>query len=557
MADLNRAVLISRKPNSRALGEPLDNDDKAFIPSGKIESVNNVVDIDDVAAFMLPGGHTHLKADVTDFIESDYVHVVGNETIGGNKIFSGDVTVQGSFVTQNITSLETTQVKTEDNEIILNDGETGAGVTAGFSGFIVKRGTLTDTRLYFDEASDSWMAGFVGSEEKLSFVGHGVSKVIHVSMNGDDLNGDGTEGNPFLTMAAATSVASSGDLILLAPGTYASTNLPDNVSLFGSGLHRTTVSGNLATGVGTCDLGNFKFEGILSINGATNALNLYSIDGQITTNADLTGFNVTVQSLLNDVLTANSGLISLTNGTLKANTINKYAVKQIGGRISVDQMQLFANSPAEPVVKSIAGVFMATSSFVSNLGGGSAIDINNGAVVGLSNALDGVITWGGVSAGSAVTYVSGLFVNGGALSGTAFIYEPASMVANDSSVSGVTVKDALNNLLVNFNYSKTFSVSGGSVNITGDGSNAVVTHTNHGLIDNQTVTISGTTNFDGTYVITKLTDNSYSFVHAFSGGPETGTSTILNPWNVADPINLQESVDRIVIALTSHLGISI
>jgi len=557
MADINKVVLIGRKPNSRALGEPLDSDDRAYIPSGQLQSRDNIVDIDDLALFMLPGGHDHVKADVTDFAEGDYVHVTGNESIAGNKTFSGDVTVQGTFVTQNITSLETTQVSTEDNEIVLNQGETGAGVTAGFAGFKVDRGTLTDARLIFDETTDTWKAGLEGSEKELSFLGHGVANIIHVATNGDDTNGDGTEGNSYASITAAVAVASSGDVIKLAPGTYAASNLPDGVSLIGSGLHRTSVMGDFSTGTLACDLANFIFSGKMTINGTTDAMNLYSVDGEIEVNADLLGFNVTVQSTVGDVLTVNSGITSLTNGTLKTIAINKYAVKQNGGRISVDQMQLFSSSPAEPVVKSVSGVFMASSSIISNLGGGAAADLNNSGVIGMSNALSGVITWGGVSVGNAATYITGVFENNGSLSGTGLIFQPASKIDNDSSVPGATVKDALENLAADFGYLKTFSVTAGSVNITGDGVTAIVTHTNHGLLSNQTVTITGPSSFNGTYIVTKIDNNSYSFPHPFSGGPQTGTSTILNPWASSDPVDFQEAIDRIVVVLTSHLGISI
>lgn len=71
----------------------------------------------------------------------------------------GNVTQEGgSFITQAET------VSAKDNTILLNSGETGAGVTKGTAGVEIDRGTLPKYKFVFDESDDRFK---VGSEEDL------------------------------------------------------------------------------------------------------------------------------------------------------------------------------------------------------------------------------------------------------------------------------------------------------------------------------------------------------------------------------------------------------
>lgn len=113
-----------------------------------------------------------LKADVSDFVESDYVHTfltagspIPSETIFGDKIFKGDVTIEGDD-----TFLLAEQVRIKDKFIDLNWGETGAGiggVSAEDGGIRIKRGTEPDAIMFYEESSDQWMAGVVGNADVL------------------------------------------------------------------------------------------------------------------------------------------------------------------------------------------------------------------------------------------------------------------------------------------------------------------------------------------------------------------------------------------------------
>lgn len=78
-------------------------------------------------------------------------------TISGNLTVTGNLSVLG---TEFIADVQT--VRITDNLAIINYGETGAGVTAGFSGWEIDRGTATHYRFGFTESVGYFQVGKVG-----------------------------------------------------------------------------------------------------------------------------------------------------------------------------------------------------------------------------------------------------------------------------------------------------------------------------------------------------------------------------------------------------------
>jgi hypothetical protein len=91
-------------------------------------------------------------------------------------VVAGNLTVSGTT-----TTVDTTNTTITDNVIVLNNGETGAGVTAGTSGIEIDRGSEANKTLVWDETDDKWTVGsetFVaGTVEAVglqsSFLGNG------------------------------------------------------------------------------------------------------------------------------------------------------------------------------------------------------------------------------------------------------------------------------------------------------------------------------------------------------------------------------------------------
>lgn len=81
---------------------------------------------------------------------------------GGNIILDtgpqvGVVTITGDLkVLGETTTIDTTNLNIEDNIILLNKGELGAGVTEVVSGLEVDRGSLLNSQIVFDESATFW-----------------------------------------------------------------------------------------------------------------------------------------------------------------------------------------------------------------------------------------------------------------------------------------------------------------------------------------------------------------------------------------------------------------
>jgi len=106
------------------------------------------------------------------------------------------VTVNGNLtVTGTTTSVETTNTEISDNTITLNNGESGAGVTAGTSGIEVDRGSETNVELRWNETADYWELTNDGSSytQITTSAGAGIASVVEDTtpqLGGDlDING--------------------------------------------------------------------------------------------------------------------------------------------------------------------------------------------------------------------------------------------------------------------------------------------------------------------------------------------------------------------------------
>lgn len=112
---------------------------------------------------------THNNLYVNNALYSGTIDTTGNVTVGGtlfangtsidgsgNVIVSGGLTVNGTT-----TVVDSVNTSIADNVIILNSGETLAGVAggAGTSGLEIERGTSTNYQLVFNEGTDRWSTG--------------------------------------------------------------------------------------------------------------------------------------------------------------------------------------------------------------------------------------------------------------------------------------------------------------------------------------------------------------------------------------------------------------
>jgi hypothetical protein len=96
-------------------------------------------------------------------------------------VLTGNLTVQGDT-----TLIENTNLSITDNIILLNNGETGAGVTSGTSGIEIDRGTLQAQRLLWDESTGIWTVGETGNAKRIAEIS---SSQTHGAIPGYDADG--------------------------------------------------------------------------------------------------------------------------------------------------------------------------------------------------------------------------------------------------------------------------------------------------------------------------------------------------------------------------------
>ena len=82
------------------------------------------------------------------------VEATTGESNFNDVVIAGDLTVSGTT-----TTVDTENTTISDNVIILNEGEEGAGVTAGTSGIEIDRGTETNKTFVWDDSVDKWSLG--------------------------------------------------------------------------------------------------------------------------------------------------------------------------------------------------------------------------------------------------------------------------------------------------------------------------------------------------------------------------------------------------------------
>jgi len=66
----------------------------------------------------------------------------------------GDVSIKNLTVTGARTVVETTDTAIKDNIIVLNSGESGAGITLSSGGLVIDRGSATDANILFNDSAD-------------------------------------------------------------------------------------------------------------------------------------------------------------------------------------------------------------------------------------------------------------------------------------------------------------------------------------------------------------------------------------------------------------------
>ena len=143
----------------------------------------------------------------------DSLSVTNDLSVGGNTSVTGDTIIYGNLTVQGTTtSVQSVDTTISDNIITLNDGELGPGVSAGYSGILVDRGTEPDTVFQWNELLDRWeikegsnLTNFAALEADIGDVNISGNTITTTEPNGDlIINSNGTgqvivNGEPVVT----------------------------------------------------------------------------------------------------------------------------------------------------------------------------------------------------------------------------------------------------------------------------------------------------------------------------------------------------------------------
>lgn len=105
-----------------------------------------------------------------------------NLSATGGITLASDTTVSGNLtITGTTTTISATNTEIKDRVIVLNDGESGAGVTGRFSGLEIDRGSSDNALIVFDENDDTFKVSTDNGstfDALLTGVGAGLTAVV-------------------------------------------------------------------------------------------------------------------------------------------------------------------------------------------------------------------------------------------------------------------------------------------------------------------------------------------------------------------------------------------
>ena len=266
-------------------------------------------------------------------------------------VIAGNLTVQGTT-----TTVDTDNTTIKDNVIVLNNGESGAGVTLNTSGIEIERGTLTNKTLLWDDTVDKWTIGsetFVADKFEANYLDASLQLITdNIVMSDGNVTATGTlelAGAGLVKLLSVTSdiellpinkVTVDGALVVSGSiiGDLTGSVFADDSSVLVDGVNGVIPAANL-TGTATITvIGNVT--GNLTGNADTVTNGVYTIGDQ--TIAGVKTFSSAILSnVTGDVtgdVTGNIDNTTLTVGAVDATTIaigNAGSTTTINGTVSL------------------------------------------------------------------------------------------------------------------------------------------------------------------------------------------------------------------------------
>lgn len=267
-----------------------------------------------------------------------------------------------------------------------------------------------------------------------------VTKVLYVDKNRtDEYTPDGSILKPYLTIGAAVTAASANTVIYIASGSYS-----ENVTL-------GAVIGLIGQSISEYSTNSCEIVGNVTVSSNYNSyIKNIKITGTLQAS---TGINIFEDLYISASSTyaLNTGMgstVYLRNSSLYASG-DTSTIRAYGALIQIENSEI-SNSSASTVTISVesGGYLYVKNSFVKNNSNGESINLTaSGSSSAVPNIISNVIARGNIVGSDKYTVAENThFVSSGTLTGSNLILNAASIIDNDSSVTGTTVKDALETL---------------------------------------------------------------------------------------------------------------
>lgn len=132
------------------------------MPKQNVNSRNNWLDLSGLVDYADARLNQYVLS--TSDVTFNSLNITTNTNIGEDLIVMGDTIIQGDLTVNGNATIVNTNITTfKDNILLLNSNETGAGVTPNLSGIEVDRGSLTNYQSVFQESTQLFKIGQVGS----------------------------------------------------------------------------------------------------------------------------------------------------------------------------------------------------------------------------------------------------------------------------------------------------------------------------------------------------------------------------------------------------------
>ena len=291
------------------------------------------------------------------------------------------------------------------------DGQAGmiawySGDTDGWQFDTPQKGWVTyldDAGAFYKFDSTNWVESDI------------VTAALNVDSNRTDVYvPNGSAERPFKVFADAVVAANSGDVIILAPGVYVATALPDGVSVIGAGSAVTSMTGDLTCGADSMRLAGVTFAGQVILaagSGETVELSDCPMSGGLMVNGacDVIGYGMKLDAVTGPALIMVDGNVKFDSAVMATADTSASTMLMAGGSFDAGSLNITNTSATAASVVSTGGVFKAALASIKNNGGGAAAVLDNSAAVTNPNILIGVQHKGGISCGDAHTIVQGVY----------------------------------------------------------------------------------------------------------------------------------------------------